>query len=361
MGLLRESSSREKQVLLLNTSLAVLFVLLYLFLFPRNLPAEFTLIPEEASVLGESRAAKLSPGGAFFLLGDREGYWSADGTLERVQPRRPQATVWGDRMAWYDSGQSQVVVESASGPLFTLQGEQYPAWLGGRLFTLDENRLGLTAFGDQGKILWKKHFSSLITSIDTTDRLTVVGTLDGRVQVFGPDGKDAGGFQPGGSRLPVIYNVSLSPDNQAILVLAGVDPKRFLVLERGGTDFRPVFHKPLKERSPWPTPLGFLNGGRLAYYQTEVGLAILDPRSPAQEVLLPTQGSPLVLESLPDPSLIVFVQKDGEKESLRVASVEGASLLTLPFSSQDLLLRRQGQTLLLGVDQTLLRMGVRIQ
>jgi len=58
---------------------------------------------------------------------------------------------------------------------------------------------------------------------------------------------------------------------------------------------------------------------------------------------------------------LAFVQRDGEREALRIASFTGASLLTLPFSSQDLLLSRQGNTLFLGIDQTLLRLEVRIQ
>jgi hypothetical protein len=361
MGLLSESSSREKKTGLIYALLAVLFVLFYLVFFPRTLPPEFTLVPSDARVLNEMKADRLSSGGSFFILGNWEGYWGGDGQVERVQAKRPQSTAWGEQIAWYDGAKNQVAVEGIQGPLFTLPGEQYPYWAKGRLFTFEENRLGLKAYTPQGKILWSKHFSSLVTSLDATAKLTVVGTLDGRVQVFGTKGESVGGFQPGGSRLPVIYNVSVAPRDSAILVLAGVDPKRFLVLERGGSEFRPVFHKPLKENHPWPTPLGFLNSGSLAYYETEVGLAFLDPRNPEKEVVVPTQGNPIAMESLPGGRLVAFVQKNGDKTDLRVATQEGASVLKLPFSSQDVLLQRQGNFLFLGVDQTLLRLEVLIQ
>lgn len=361
MGLLRESSTRDNQVLFLYTSLACLFVILYLILFPRPLPPEFTLVPESASVLTDKKADRLSRGGSYFLLGNREGYWSQAGTLEQVQPRRPQAAVSGDRLAWFDSAQDRLVVEGPSGTLFTVAKESFPFWKAGRLFTMEENRLGLAALDNQGRTLWKKRFTSLVTSVDTTGTLTVVGTLDGRVQVLGPDGNVSGGFQPGGSRLPVVYNVALAPNDGTILVLAGVDPKRFLVLERGGADFRPVFHKPLKEASPWPTPLGFLNQGSLAYYENDRGLAVLNPRAPDREVVIASAGKPLLVEALPGDHLLAFVEKTSGRTSLRVASVTGVSLLNLPFSFQDLLLQRQGDTLFLGVDQTLLRFEVRIQ
>ena len=343
------------------TMVAVLFVLLYLVLFPRALPAEFTVVPAQAVPLVETKSERLTPGGSFFVLGAWEGYWNSQGQLERVQLRRPQAATSGDRMAWYDATKAQVVVEGPQGTLFTIPGEQYPVWASGRLFTMDENRLGLKAYNAQGHLLWAKHFASFVTAFDTSTNLTVVGTLDGKVQVFGSAGNPLGGFQPGGSRLPVVYNVAIAPHDGAILVLAGVDPKRFLVLERGGSEFRPVFHKPLKESRPWPTPLGFLTNGSLAYYETERGLAFLDPQAPDHEVVVPVQGSPLLLEALPKAHLVVFVQKDGENSALRVASPDGASVLNLPFTGRDLLLDLQGESLFLGVDQTLLRLEVRVQ
>jgi len=362
MGLLRESSLRDKQFNLLYISVAVLFVALYLILFPRPLPAEFTLTPGDAIPLNElKKSSSLSPGGTFFTLGNWEGYWSVEGKMEQIQARRPRATASGSKISWFNVGENQVVVEGAQGVLFTLPGEQYPHWSQGLLFTLDENRMSLKAYSTQGRVQWSKHFSSLITSIAASENLTVVGTLDGKIQLFDTRGEVAGGFQPGGSRLPVVYNVSVSPSGERVLALAGVDPKRFLVLERGGADFRPVFHKPLKESRPWPTPLGFLNGGTLAYYETELGLAFLDPKSPQDEVIVPTQGSPVVLESLPGGALVAFVQREGDRAALRIASISGASVFTLPFSARDLLLKVQADSLFLGVDQTLLRLEVRIQ
>ena len=361
MGLLRESSSRDNQAVLFYTLMAVLFVLFYLLLFPRPLPAEFTLVPSQAFPLGESKADRLTSGGSFFVLGNWEGYWNAQGQLERVSARRPQATASGERMAWYDSTKGQVAVEGPQGLLFTIPGEQFPVWASQRLFTVDENRLGLKAYTANGHLQWAKHFSSILTAFDTSTNLTVVGTLDGKVQVFGSLGNSIGGFQPGGSRLSVIYNVAVAPHDKAILVLAGIDPKRFLVLERGGSEFRPVFHKALKENRPWPTPLGFLNDGSLAYYETEKGLAFLDPKSPEHEVVVQVTGSPVLLETLPVAGLVAFVQRDGDRSVLRVASPEGVSVLTLPFLARDLLLKRQGDSLFLGTDQTLLRLEVHVQ
>ncbi len=360
MGLLRESSSRERRATVFYVTLAVLFVAMYAVLFPQKLRPELTLVPRHAVPLAETKGS-LTAGGTFFVLGGWEVYASPSGEVQRVAARRPQAVVSPTQIAWYDASHNQVVVEGTSGPLFTLPGEQYPYWSHDRLFTLDADRLGAKAWSSAGRLLWSKQTSSLVTALDSTLSLTVLGTLDGKVQIIGPKGETAGGFQPGGSRLAVVYNVAASPSSQRVLVLAGVDPKRFLVLEKGGSDFRPVFHKPLKESRPWPTPLGFLNDGALAYYENESGLAILDPRSPERETVLPLAGHLAALETLQGGRLAAFVETDGSHASLRIASLKGTSVLSLPFEAHDVLLRREGGLLLLGSDQTVLTFEVRVQ
>jgi hypothetical protein len=360
MGLLRESSSRERRATVVYVTLAVLFVALYVILFPQKLRPELTLVPKQAFPLVEIKGTP-TPGGMFFALGGWEGYWSGTGDLQRLTARRPQAVVSATQVAWYDAPHNQVVVEGASGPVFTLPGEQFPYWSHDRLYTIDGNRLGLKAWSTDGKLLWSKQTSSLITAMDSTRTLTVLGTLDGRVTVLGPKGDSAGGFQPGGSRLPVVYNVAAAPSSQSVLVLAGVDPKRFLVLEKGGSDFRPVFHKPLKDSRPWPTPLGFINGGALAYYENESNLVFLDPRSPERETTIPLQGNLAALETLSGGRLVAFVQSDGHQADFRIASLTGTSVMDLPFETRDVLLKLQGGTLLLGADQTLLTLEVKVQ
>ena len=90
-------------------------------------------------------------------------------------------------------------------------------------------------------------------------------------------------------------------------------------------------------------------------------MAFLDPKQPDHEVVSPVKGSPLLLQALPGTDLVSFIEREGERSALRVVSPQGTSLLTLPFSARDLLLQRQGQSLFLGADQTLLRLEVRIQ
>ncbi len=361
MGLLRESSARENSAVLITVVLSVVFVFLYSLAFPRTLGKELFFVTGTAVPLPDDLNQPLKSGGSFFSLGDHQGYWGEDGALLQSIPLKPQMVTDGQRFAWYDATGDQIVVESAKGVLFQVKGQKYPYWSGGRLFALDENRLVLTSLGSEGQTLWTKHFSSLISAVDANSELTAVGTLDGKVQVFDLKGKSAGPFVPGGSRVPVVYNVSLSRDGKHLLVLAGIDPKRFILLEKGGSDFRPVFHKSLTENKPWPTWLGFLDDGQLSFHEVEEAVVINQVPNSSQESSLPFKGQLEDLHFLSSKKLILLLTNEREKQSLVVDSLEGKAVLKVTFMAKEVSLRTSGETFLLGLDQSLLTMRLRYQ
>jgi len=339
---------------------ALLFLTIDLFLFPRVLPYEMTLEPHQSWTLSENSSSVASDS-QFFRLGEWEGAWSPSNGLGRVRALKLQEDVSPHEVAWRDAAHNSIVVEGVRGKLFELVGEQYPFWVRDRLFTMDENRMTLSAWGPTGQALWSKSFASLVTAIDASQLFTVVGTLDGRVQVFDNKGASAGEFQPGGSRLSVVYNVSLSSDDRRILVLAGLDPKRFLILERGGSDYRPVYHRPLRENHPWPTPLGFLNGKDIAYYEKVGSLGLVNPASPERETDIAIQGEIGDVVSAEGEKLIFLLDKGTPLGVLRVASTDGTPVLALPYQGSNAFLKLSRHELLLGLDQSLLLFDVRFQ
>jgi WD40 repeat protein len=252
-------------------------------------------------------------------------------------------------------------VEGLSGPLFSIKGVKYPYWAGGHLFGMDEDRLAVTAYGTSGQSLWTKHFSNLVSAMDSNGVLTAVGTLDGRVQVFDSRGNSSGPFVPGGSRLPVIYNVALSPDGTRLLVLAGVDPKRFLILEKGGADFRPVFHKPLAENKPWPTWLGFVDAGSQSYHETESSLVLTSATNTSQVSELPFSGTLEAVHFLPDRKLVLLLSVRGTQQTLQIDSLDGHTVLKVGFAAKDVLVVPSADHLMLAIDQSLVGLHLRYE
>ncbi|MEI8094082.1 MAG: hypothetical protein WCG80_07720 [Spirochaetales bacterium] len=360
MGLLRETSARENSATVLTVVLSVGFVILYSLAFPRTLGHELFLVPDSVASLSEDLTSPLQPGGRFFELAGREGYWDSQGRLLRAQPQRPQSVSSGDRMAWYDASLDSVTVEGTQGVLFRIKGQKYPFWSGGQLYAMDENRLGLTAYDVQGQLLWTKQFSSLISAVDSAAGLTAVGTLDGRVQTFDAKGATPGPFVPGGSRVPVVYNVALSHDGKRMLVLAGVDPKRFLMLEKGGSDFRPIFHKPLSENKPWPTWLGFLDDS-LGYHEAEGAVAVSKVGDSSGETILPFDGVLGDVHFLTDRRLVLLMSGTGDRHTVQVDSLEGQAVLRLTFQAKEVLFAPTAKQFLLGLDQSLLTLQVKYQ
>ncbi len=359
MGLLRESSNRDNRSTIVTVGFSLVFLLVHTLVFPRDLGTELFLTAVQTVNLTDEVSEPLTAGGSYFQLAGREGYWDADAKLLLSRPKHAQAVSSGESLAWYDGTADSTVVEGLSGTLFRVDRQKYPFWTHGRLFFMDENRMALTAVDPNGQFLWRKQFSSLISSVDAVADRTAVGTLDGKVQVFDDQGLSSGSFLPGGSRLPVVFNLSLSDDGKSLLVLAGVDPKRLLVLSRGASDYRPVFHAPLDENKPWPTWLGFLDSGRTAYYEAQNALALLDLRDTQREVRIPVAGDLQQVEYLESLDLVLLVSGSDTDHRMQLHARDGRLVFRSDFQAADFLVSTQGGRLILAADQSLITLEMR--
>ena len=354
------SSSRDKNKNALWLILIALCIVLYLLLFPRALGKDSFLVPVKAVSMTSLPPESTTAYDKLFLVGQNTVALTKDGVPVFFRPARTLEAVSGVNDAWYDETSDQTEVSSASGPLFHLPGKQYPYWLGQRFYTFSNDRLGLTEYDLKGNRLWSKDRTSIITAVAAGPTLRVVGSLDGRITVYDKTGAMRGSFNPGGSQYPVIYNTAISPDEKHILLLSGMSPKRFLVLERGTNEFHPVFHQELSDQKPYPTPLGFLGGDRWAYFVSQQDLHLLNLKTD-HEAVMPLQGQLKSLIYNTPLGLITSVTGGGSASILHVWSTSGRPLLFSPFQAQHVLLFQEGNRVILVADQTVLIMKRELQ
>jgi hypothetical protein len=354
MAFLSEHSSRKRSGLFLWIFMGVFFVFVYMFLFPRGLGKDCFLVPVAAYPLEKAPVDAPVGQGFLYQLGGKEGALSPDGVPLFYRTTLAQTSVSGRYSAWYDPTADLTYVQDGHSLLFHKNGKAYPYWVRNRLYFIGDERMGLTEMDLKGNPLWSTQLGSLLTALDAGPHLTVLGTLGGQVHIFGSSGKSLLSFAPGGSRFPVIYNVAISQDEKKVLLISGLDPKRFLVLEKGGGDFRPVFHQEIKDSRPYSTPLGFLQDDDWAYYTTPRNLTLLNLQNDRQTVI-PFQGD-LRGITMNSSSLITAVTGYESSSLLHIWSTHGSSLLYAPFQAKDVLLFERGPLLLLIADQTVLVM-----
>ncbi len=354
------SSSREKNKNALWLILILLCILIYLLVFPRALGKDSFLVPLKAVSMTSLPPDSQTSYERLILVGQNVVGLTKEGEPVFFRPARTLEAVSGVNDAWYDETSDQTMVTSASGPLFHLSGKQYPYWLGQRFYTFNNDRLGVTEYDLKGNKLWSKDRTSIITALAAGPTLTVVGSLDGRISVYDKTGTTRGSFNPGGSQYPVIYNTAISSDEKHILLLSGMLPKRFLVLERGSNEFHPIFHQELSDQKPYPTPLGFLGGDRWAYFVSQQDFHLLNLKSD-HEAVMPLQGQLKSLIYDNSMGLMTSVTGGGTASILHVWSTSGRALLFSPFQAQHALLFQEGNRIILVADQFVLIMKRELQ
>jgi len=222
-----------------------LLVTVYFFLFPRTSGRELIITPDYLTDLviddSSDNMVSTSPPALFVRNGAVAGYLNSD--------HRLLMSFTSERMAvdknWIAvSGDNGLSLMEPNGRLITrIPDISFPVARNGNLFLYGNNTGILSKINPiNGRILWHKEYISTITVLDGCPGKTLVGLLDGRVELIDDSGTVILKYRPGGSRVEAIYGGTLSRDGSKIALISGLDPQRFVLLEGRKNGYRPVSH-----------------------------------------------------------------------------------------------------------------------
>lgn len=253
--------------------LALLVLLVLLLALPRQAGSDLVWKGLRHETLGPKETQSQEPG-PWFVQGAWLGRVSASGETQTVRPLEEGWIAEATGVARFDSQSVRLNLDPLN-PLaqpFSWPGP-FVTWRRGVAFVLDPYRQSLSEYQAHSP-LWKRDFSSLITALDASRTLRVVGLLEGRVEILEQNGQAWNPYIPGGSRLSVLFNLALNDEADRLTVVSGLDPKRWTLLEAEGRSFRPVWQGVLEDSSRESGLLGFL-GRDWMYAQTDQGLRLL--------------------------------------------------------------------------------------
>lgn len=265
--------------------LLVLLTLLYVLVFPRPTGLEPLLEREWARALDDAAAA--AAGGAGdggepvrvlpFRLGERFGYFSTDGRLHHVEQVRYGLAQDAGRFANYSVISENIVLQDTDGGLLrSIAAVGYPHLDEGRLYVFAPDGSTVSEWTTDGERSWRRDFVSLVTDLDAANTRTVVGLLDGRVKLLGPDGDELFSYAAEGSRLRVVFSVAIGRDEDVLAAVAGVDPQKLILFEEHSEGFFPVFQLDLDSDYRRPVLLEFLRDGRSLVIEQPGGVLVYD-------------------------------------------------------------------------------------
>jgi hypothetical protein len=117
----------------------------------------------------------------------------------------------------------------------------YPISRNGHLYLYDGSAGRLNRIDpSNGRVMWTKEYLASVTVLDGRQDRTLVGLLDGRIEVISEDGDVELEYRPGGSRVEAVYGGALSESGSSVALITGLDPQRFILMEEKKNGFRPI-------------------------------------------------------------------------------------------------------------------------
>ncbi|KGM43013.1 hypothetical protein JY97_10015 [Alkalispirochaeta odontotermitis] len=321
------------------TLLYIFLAIVYFFVFARSAGKELIVSPKSVTTFKVLDFPPAQSKGPFLAIqsGRRAGFINEEHELVSYYA--------SDRIAldeeWIVIHQQNGLdlLEPTGRVIFHFPESAYPIARDGNLYIYADDSGTLSKIDTtDGSRIWKKDYISQITSIDARVDRTLVGLLDGRIELIDNYGEVLFSYKPGGSRIEAIYGAILSNDASKIALISGLEPQRFMVLEERRNSFIPIHHHNANSDYRRPISMGFIRDDSQILYEGGEGIEIFDMNT---NKLSKKGFSGSVIRWIVNlvPGTLTVLKKDEEGTSIRMLTQKNLPIFdfALPSDSVDII------------------------
>lgn len=278
-----------------------------------------------------SNAAAPQEGWIPFVLKDSFGYVSPGGDAFFSQPIQKGVEI-GERSfcSYNKSGEELVIRNPFRDYMYPVDAQGYPFYKNGIYFILSVDSTGFLAVSENGKRLFSRRFSSLITSVDSGGDYVGVGLLNGTSHLFDLEGNSLGQTEAVDSRIDVIYGLAISPDGKMLALVHGIDPQIVSLYRINPQGMSRVHSETLRDSIRSQVILAFAEDSSQLIVESVDGVELLSTMEPYARELIELDGQ------------LIDYQYAGKGRPLYLLTAEpgGKSRLST-FTSQGQLIHRE--------------------
>lgn len=335
---------------------ATLFVILVLvfLLFPRSTGTEHFLLPERVVNLGElgKSASSGSRGTVSFSLGDHFGYFTDEMALTYWAERDYRVAISDSSFINYPKIPSVLDIQQSNGEgRAIIETTGYPLLAEDKIVVLSDSFISL--YDLDGNLFWKKEILSFVTTISVNSDHVLIGYLDGLCELISMSGQVILSYRPGGSRIESIYSSALSEDGQHIALISGLDPQRFILLQKRKEEFKPVHHFELDHQYRRTIDMYFSDDDSRVFFESPQGIKVFTVLTRDMNSL----GGGGRLEKIyldRDDGFYSLLVKEDSSARLQVLTPENRTLLDRSFSGSQYYFRKNDENFYIGADNRLM-------
>lgn len=340
-----------------NIILITLTFILFFLVFPLSLRSNFNYSSTDVLKLEGNRTI---PSGRKipFVHNSIAGYFSEDLKSSWVIDVEDSITLLDDVYINNSRGDGSINLIGIDGEVqLSIKSDGYPFNIGNRLFIVDRDRKQLQEIED-GRVRWIKKFNYIITSIDSSLETVVIGFENGAFSLLNRDGEQFFEYEPGGSRISLVYSCELSYDGEYLSVVSGLDPQRFILFERKDMEYKPVFTLNLKDASKGRTNIFMTEDNRTIFLDSKYGYYMID---------ILNKTSTFIEESytlknaryMPEHQLYMLHTGAVNHNHLRLITRDGRVVLEKEFPGSDVSIISRDGNLYIVVDSSALKVDIK--
>jgi hypothetical protein len=338
----------------------------YFLICAQPLPKELVLAPAWSKPIASAAQApagggKVPDSAIPFRLGDRYGYFSAEGTLLFAAPAPYGVALAPDAYAVYDRLSEGFTIASPSGAAIAkVKALGYPFFSASRRFVIGPDQAEVSELAPDGRVAWSRRFGSVVTAFAASPSLAAFGLMDGTIVGIDRSGSEALSFAPGGSRIPGIYGVAVSPDGLLVAAISGLDRQRLVVMEKRVTAYRVAYHRWLESDYRRPVAMAFTADGRRLAYESPAGVGVYERSGGrGRESVLSLFGASGLGLTARDGELLVLLSGKGGDRRLVCASLPGRLVVDAPLKAASAFVESSGNAIFIGADDRIARLDLK--
>jgi hypothetical protein len=325
----------------------------YLFTASSPIGSEMVLEPAWLRLTATADNSKTEGELVPFRTSRHFGYFDAAGHLSIVREMSGRFALSDFAWTEYPAVPASLDIRSPTDEALMHSEERgYPFFADGRVFVVGSEQNSIAALDSAGATIWRRDFAAPMTCADAAAGLLLIGLLDGSVELLSEAGELVFAFEPGGSRLPVIVAAKLSQDGRRIALISGIEPQRFLLLERSGTSYKVAYHEFLERGFRRAVKAAFVDGERRVAFEREGALGVYDIGS-RKSWATPLGGDIVAMEESGADGRLFLILIAGNRKELVALRLPDTIYMRAPYRSGASFITRRENRLYLGGDDSI--------